>query len=64
LASDDAAPNLDHDILIPMMAGERIVAFARPGKPPENCFFVADRPRSTQNMPLISIVLQNLSGGA
>jgi hypothetical protein len=35
LASDDAAPNLDHDILIPMMAGERIVAFARPGKSPE-----------------------------
>jgi hypothetical protein len=29
--------------LIPMTAGERIVAFAQPGKPPANWFFVADR---------------------
>ena len=28
-------PNPDPGDLIPMTAGERIVAFARPGKPPE-----------------------------
>jgi hypothetical protein len=28
-------PNPDRGELIPMAAGERIVAFARPGKPPE-----------------------------
>jgi hypothetical protein len=30
-----AVPNLDRGELIPEAAGERIVAFARPGKPPE-----------------------------
>jgi len=30
------APNPDRGELIPMAAGERIVAFAGPGKPPGN----------------------------
>jgi hypothetical protein len=32
-------PNPDQDELIRKPAGERIVAFARPGKPPGNRFF-------------------------
>jgi len=31
-----AVPNLDRGELIPAAAGERIVAFARPGKPSED----------------------------
>jgi hypothetical protein len=31
-------PNPDRGELIPMAAGERIVAFARPGKPPAILF--------------------------
>jgi hypothetical protein len=31
-------PNPDHGELTPAATGERIVAFARPGKPPENGF--------------------------
>jgi hypothetical protein len=42
-ACDGAVPTPDRGELILMAAGERIVAFARPGKPPANWFFVADR---------------------
>jgi len=33
-----AAPNPDRGELIPRAAGERIVAFGRPGKPPKSLF--------------------------
>ena len=35
---DGAVPNPDHGEVTPAATGERIVAFARPGKPPENGF--------------------------
>jgi hypothetical protein len=38
-ACDGAVPNPDRGELILMAAGERIVAFARPGKPPGIPFF-------------------------
>jgi hypothetical protein len=34
LSCDGAVPHPDPGEVIPMAAGERIVAFARPGKPP------------------------------
>jgi hypothetical protein len=46
-------PNLDRGELIPSAAGERIVAFARPGKPPGMRFFRQNEGIPTTPLPSI-----------
>jgi hypothetical protein len=55
-ASDGAVPTPDRGELILMAAGERIVAFARPGKSPEIPFFGSKlSPGRAPKPPLFSL---------
>jgi hypothetical protein len=47
-ACDGAVPTPDLGELVLKAAGERIVAFARPGKPPGNSFFRANQVPAVQ----------------
>jgi hypothetical protein len=46
-------PSLDRDEVIRVAAGERIVAFARPGKPPEILFMANRTCRPHPGIPAI-----------
>jgi hypothetical protein len=55
-ACDGAVPTPDLGGLVLKAAGERIVAFARPGKPPGNSFFKANhRPAVQPNVVILAI---------